>query len=89
MSNIELRHVALARGRVLTNRNLTGAAMSLPPGAWRTPLHITLLEGSAFGLRLYRVARFGAAMEWRHMRQMRERHYYIRDVGVLPDMQIF
>jgi GNAT superfamily N-acetyltransferase len=84
---IELRHVALARGRVWTNSNLTGAAMSLPPGAWRTPPQITLLEGSAFGLHIGRVARFGAAMEWRHMRQMRERHYYIRDVGVLPDMQ--
>jgi GNAT superfamily N-acetyltransferase len=85
---IELRHLGLARGRVWTSGNLTGAALSLPPGAWRSPLHITLLEGSAFGVHLDRAARMGAAMEWRHMRQeLRQPHYYVRDVGVLPDMQ--
>ena len=26
----------------------------------------------------------GATMEWRHLR---EPHYYVRDVGVLPEMQ--
>ncbi len=84
---IELRHLGLARGRVWTNSNLTGAALSLPPGAWRSPLQTTLLEGSAFGVHVSRAARMGAAVEWRHMRQMHERHYYFRDVGVLPDMQ--
>jgi GNAT superfamily N-acetyltransferase len=81
---IELRHVALARGRVWTTGDLSGAALSLPPGAWRVPLHATLLEGTVFGRRLYRAARLGATMEWRHVR---EPHYYVRDVGVLPDMQ--
>lgn len=81
---IELRHLGVARGRVWTNSNLTGAALSLPPGAWRSPLHTTLLEGSAFGVHVSRAARMSAAIEWRHMR---EPHYYFRDVGVLPDMQ--
>jgi GNAT superfamily N-acetyltransferase len=81
---IELRHLALPRGRVWTTSDLTGAALSLPPGAWRVPLRVTLLEGSAFGVHLSRAARLGAAMEWRHVR---ESHYYVRDVGVHPDMQ--
>ncbi len=84
---IELRHLALARGRVWTTSDLAGAALSLPPGAWRSPLRVTLLEGSAFGLHLHRAARLGAAIEWRHVHQVRKRHYYIRDVGVHPDMQ--
>jgi GNAT superfamily N-acetyltransferase len=81
---VELRHIALARGRVWTTNDLTGAALTLPPGAWRVPLRATLLEGTAFGVRLSRAARFGAAMERRHVR---EPHYYVRDVGVHPDMQ--
>jgi GNAT superfamily N-acetyltransferase len=81
---IELRHVALARGRVWTTSDLTGAALSLPPGAWRVPPRATLLEGTAFGVHLPRAARLGAAMELRHVR---EPHYYVRDVGVHPDMQ--
>jgi GNAT superfamily N-acetyltransferase len=81
---IELRHLALPRGRVWTTRDLAGAALSLPPGAWRVPLRVTLLEGTAFGIHLSRAARVGAAMEWHHLR---ERHYYVRDVGVHPDMQ--
>ena len=81
---IELRHMVLPRGRVWTTSDLTGAALSLPPGAWRAPLRVTLLEGPAFGVHLSRAARFAAAMEWRHVR---ESHYYVRDVGVLPEMQ--
>jgi len=81
---IELRYLALARGRVWTTSDLGGAALSLPPGAWRVPLPVTLLEGSAFGGRVYRAARVGLAIEWRHVR---ESHYYVRDVGVAPEMQ--
>jgi GNAT superfamily N-acetyltransferase len=81
---IELRHLALARGRVWTTSDLAGAALSLPPGAWRAPLRVTLLEGGAFGAHLSRAARLSAAIEQRHVR---ERHYYVRDVGVLPTMQ--
>lgn len=81
---IELRYLALAHGRVWTTSDLGGAALSLPPGAWRVPLPVTLLEGSAFGGRVYRAARVGLAIEWRHVR---ESHYYVRDVGVAPEMQ--
>jgi GNAT superfamily N-acetyltransferase len=81
---IELRHLALARGRVWTTDDRAGAALSLPPGAWRAPLRVTLLEGGAFGVHLSRAARLAAAIERHHVR---ERHYYVRDVGVLPEMQ--
>lgn len=84
---IELRHLALPRGRVWTTSDLTGAALILPPGAWRVPLHATLLEGGAFGAHLGRAARLGMRMEWRHARNVREPHYYVRDIGVLPEMQ--
>jgi len=84
---IELRYLALPRGRVWTTSDLAGAALSLPPGAWRSPLRVTLLEGSAFGIHLSRAARFGAAMEWRHTRDVRGPHYYVRDIGVLPEIQ--
>lgn len=84
---IELRHYTLPRGRVWTTSDLSGAALSLPPGAWRAPPHATLMEGTAFGLHLSRAARIGAAIEWRHTRKPREPHYYVRDIGVHPDMQ--
>jgi GNAT superfamily N-acetyltransferase len=81
---IELRHMTLPRGRAWATSDLTGVALSLPPDAWRAPLRVTLLEGSAFGAHLSRAARMGAAMERRHVR---EPHYYVRDVGVHPDVQ--
>lgn len=84
---IELRHVALPRGRVWTTTDRNGAALVMPPGKWRVPPHATLLEGRAFGVNVARAARLGLAMEWRHARNMREPHYYVRDVGVLPEMQ--
>ena len=70
-----------------TTSDLSGAALSLPPGAWRVPLHATLMEGRAFGVNLCRAARLGATIEWRHRRNVRGPHYYVRDVGVLPQMQ--
>ena len=81
---IELSHFALAHGRVWTTSDLAGAALSLPPGAWRAPLRVTLLEGGVFGAHLSRAARMAAAIERRHVR---EAHYYVRDVGVLSAMQ--
>jgi GNAT superfamily N-acetyltransferase len=96
---IELRHFALPRGRVWTMGNLAdtgdiagmgdlaGAALTLPPGAWRAPFQTTLMEGSAFGVHLSRAARIGAAIEWRHTLEPRGPHYYVRDIGVRPDMQ--
>jgi GNAT superfamily N-acetyltransferase len=87
---IDLRYYTLPRGRVWTTSDLTGAALSLPPGKWRVPPHVSLLQGSVFGVKLARAARLGAAMEWRHMRLARGvggAHYYVRDIGVHPDMQ--
>jgi GNAT superfamily N-acetyltransferase len=84
---VELRHMALPRGCVWTTDDLSAAALVLPPGRWRVPLSATLREGRAFGAGLGRAARLGAAMEWRHAREVRGPHYYIRDVGVLPEMQ--
>jgi ribosomal protein S18 acetylase RimI-like enzyme len=81
---IELRYYTLARGRVWTTADLAGAALTLPPRAWRAPTRVTLLEGSAFLTHLIRASRVGAAMEWRHVRGA---HYYVRDVGVLPSRQ--
>lgn len=84
---IELRHLALRRGCVWTTSDLSGAALVLPPGRWRVPLGATLREGSAFGAGLARAAKLGATMEWRHPREVRGPHYYVRDVGVLPEKQ--
>jgi len=84
---VELRHVSLPRGQVWTTAEQTGVAMTLPPGSWRVPPRATLLEGRCFGARLGRAARLGFAMEWHHARQVRRPHHYIRDVGVLPEMQ--
>jgi GNAT superfamily N-acetyltransferase len=87
---IDLRHLTLPRGRVWTTSDLTGAALSLPPGKWRVPPHVSVLQGSAFGVQIARAARLGAAMEWRHMRLVRGvggTHYYVRDIGVHPKEQ--
>jgi ribosomal protein S18 acetylase RimI-like enzyme len=84
---VDLRHYSLPRGRVWTTGDLVGAALTLPPGKWRVPPLATLLQGSAFGVRMPRAARMGAAMEWRHARELHGPHYYVRDIGVHPDMQ--
>jgi GNAT superfamily N-acetyltransferase len=84
---VDLRWYSLPRGRVWTTADLSGAALTLPPGKWRVPPHTTLLQGSAFGLRLARAARMGATMEWRHAHELRAPHYYVRDIGVHPDQQ--
>lgn len=84
---IELRHMALPHGHVWATSDMSGAALSMPPGRWRAPLRATLLEGRAFGAHLGRAARLGAAIEWRHGREVREPHLYVRDVGVLPEAQ--
>jgi GNAT superfamily N-acetyltransferase len=84
---LDLGHYALRYGRVWTTADLIGAALTLPPGKWRVPPRTTLLHGSAFGMHLPRAARMGAAMEWRHAREIHGSHYYVRDIGVHPDMQ--
>jgi GNAT superfamily N-acetyltransferase len=84
---IELRHMVLPGGDAWTTDDLNAAALVMPPGKWRVPLRATLHEGRAFGAGLGRAARLGAAMERRHAREVRGPHYYVRDVGVLPEMQ--
>lgn len=84
---IELRHMALPHGHIWMTSDLTGVALIMPPGTWRVPPHATLLEGTAFGIHLGKAARLGAAMEWRHARNVREPHYYVRDIGVFPELQ--
>jgi ribosomal protein S18 acetylase RimI-like enzyme len=81
---IGLRHMALARGRVWTSNDLLGAALSMPPGAWRVPPRTTLLQGTCFGRRLGKAGRLLATMEYRHPR---EPHYYFLDIGVAPYAQ--
>ncbi len=80
---IELRQVALPRGRVWSTDELAGAALSMPPGRWRVPPRAALYMGATFGMRLPRAARLLAAMEWRHPHEL---HYYFADIGVVPDM---
>jgi ribosomal protein S18 acetylase RimI-like enzyme len=90
---IELRHYSLPHGHVWTTDDLAGAMLGLPPGKWRVPLRTTLLHGTAFGIRIPKAARLGAAMEWHHMRHLRGvggvggAHYYVRDIGVHPETQ--
>jgi len=81
---IGLRHMALARGRVWTSNDLLGAALSMPPGAWRVPPRAALLQGTCFGRRFARGGRLLAAMEYRHTRRP---HYYFVDIGVTPHAQ--
>jgi GNAT superfamily N-acetyltransferase len=85
---LELRHVALRSGSVWTLGELGGAALCLPPGAWRVPMWILFAQGPAFarafGARLPRAAGLLSAIERRHLR---EPHYYYAYVGVSPDRQ--
>ena len=85
---LELRHVALRSGSVWTSGELGGAALCLPPGAWRVPLSILFAQGPAFarafGARLPRAAGLLSKVERRHLR---EPHYYYAYVGVSPDRQ--
>jgi GNAT superfamily N-acetyltransferase len=81
---IALRQVVLPRGRVWSTAQLTGAALTLPPGRWRVPPRATLNMGAMFGTRLTRAARLLAAMEWQHPREL---HYYFANVGVSPGLQ--
>ena len=81
---IELRHVALERGRAWTVDELGGAAITTPPGAWRMPPLAALTQGATFGLRLARAGRLLAAVERRHPR---DPHYYFAAIGVRRGMQ--
>jgi ribosomal protein S18 acetylase RimI-like enzyme len=85
---IELRHVVLARGCAWTSSAFTGAALCLPPGAWRLPTRILFAQGPsfarAFGARLPRAAGLLSAVERHHIH---EPHYYFAYIGVSPEAQ--
>lgn len=81
---IELRRLVLPRGHAWTSSDLTGTALSLPPGAWSTPPRVALSQGACFGMRLHRPAGLLALVEWRHLRKP---HYYFPYIGVTPEAQ--
>jgi len=80
----ELRHMVLPRGSAWTSEELHGAALVLPPKAWSTPLHLVLLQGLCFGMRVDRPAGLLAQIERRHLR---DPHYYFAYIGVAPAAQ--
>jgi ribosomal protein S18 acetylase RimI-like enzyme len=81
---IELSQLVLPRGRACTSPDLTGAALSLPPGAWRAPTRVAVQHGRCFGIHLPKAAGLAALMERRHLR---EPHYYFPYIGVAPEAQ--
>jgi GNAT superfamily N-acetyltransferase len=81
---IELRYLGMQQGHVWTTGDLAGVAISLLPGAWHPSLRAVLLEGGVFGARLPRAARLQIVTDRHHPH---EPHYYLRDVGVLPQRQ--
>jgi GNAT superfamily N-acetyltransferase len=85
---LELRAVGLARGCIWAAEDLSGGALTTPPGMWRLPWSVQLAHGVGFtralGLRLPWAAALLARMERRHLR---EPHHYIAYVGVAPPAQ--
>lgn len=82
--DVELRHLVIPNGRGWTSPALSGAALSLPPGAWHASPRVALLQARCFGVRLHRAGGILALMEMRHIR---ESHYYFAYIGVAPDAQ--
>lgn len=80
---IESEHVALRHGLSVVGGAEQGAALVLPPGAWRLPLPLQARHlpayARAFGAALPRASVFLTAMERRHLR---EPHHYIAFIGV-------
>ncbi|MGN6254480.1 MAG: GNAT family N-acetyltransferase [Solirubrobacterales bacterium] len=81
---IELTYLGLPHGQVWVTDDLAGVAIAFPTGVWHPPLRAALLEGRTFGVYLPRAARLQIATDRRHLRQP---HYYVRDVGVIPNRQ--
>lgn len=81
---VELRHVGLGGGHAWTSEDLAGASISAPPGSWRVPLRVMLLQGSLFGVHVGRAIRLLGAVERRHLR---EPHHYFAHIGVAPAAQ--
>lgn len=88
---IEARRIALRHRRSTRSRDgagTTGAALVLPPGRWRTPVHVQARFGpryaQVFGRRLPHALNVLTQMERRHLR---EPHVYLAYIGVLPQAQ--
>src|SRR3954470_2667553 len=85
---LELSALVLPHGTAWTTDEVAGAALSLPPGAWRMPVGVTVGRAPTFarvfGRRLGRATGLLAVMEHRHLR---EPHVYIPYVGVAPEHQ--
>lgn len=85
----ELRHIVLPHGTSLTNQDLTGAALWLPPGHWKVPpLTLTKLLPrfmGLFGRRLSIVLRGLFEVEKHHPDD--EDHFYLPFIGVAPEHQ--
>jgi ribosomal protein S18 acetylase RimI-like enzyme len=81
---LELRQLVLPHGRAHTSQELLGAALSLPPGAWKAPTQVAIKQGRCFGIQLPKAAGLSALMERHHMR---EPHYYFPYIGVAPEAQ--
>ena len=85
---VELRAVGLARGGVWTTAELSGAAITTPPGHWRLPWRTALRHAPdftrAFGARLPHALTLLQLMEHHHIR---EPHHYLPYIGVAPACQ--
>ena len=85
---LELQLVGLARGTVWTTEGRDGAAITTPPGQWKLPWSVTLRHGRAFtrafGTRLPVASVLLQLMEHRHIREL---HWYIPYIGVVPSSQ--
>jgi RimJ/RimL family protein N-acetyltransferase len=85
---LELWHVVLPAGAVWTVEGAAGASLELPAGARRMPIGTQLAHAPGFlrvfGARLPHAMALITKMEYRHVR---EPHYYIPYVGVVPHAQ--
>jgi GNAT superfamily N-acetyltransferase len=85
----ELRTIALVHGLAWTTDEVIGAAVWLPPDAWRVPVSATLRELGpmvrVFGRRLPLAFRSRLRMEGRHPRK--PAHTYLAVMGVAPEWQ--
>lgn len=83
-----VQYVVPNGGTVWTTPGYDGALTDLPPGAWEMPKSVTGKEAVrwawAFGTRLPLAMRVQRAMEERHLREL---HFYVRTVGVQPELQ--
>jgi GNAT superfamily N-acetyltransferase len=85
----ELEGIAMTRGRLWTTEHVVGAAIWMPPDAWRVPVSATLREVPAavrvFGRRLPLALRSRLRMERRH--PAKPPHWYLAVMGVDPEWQ--